>query len=160
MKKFKFPGFEETICGILIIILFFAIVLQVLNRFLIRASIPWTEELARYCFIWLSFIGIATGVKRGRHMSVDILKEKCNPRQRQVLGFATDLVLFVIFAFVIWYGIDTTGQMMEMGGKSAALGINKAYVYMACPVGLSLACIRMVQKYILKWKRRNMEEKV
>jgi len=159
MKKIKFPGLEETFCGILIIILFLAVILQVINRFIIQASIPWTEELARYCFIWLSFVGIATGVKRGKHMAVDLLKEKCNPRKRQALEFAADLILFIVFLIVIGYGVDTTRQMMEMGGKSAALGIKKAYIYMACPVGLTLACIRMAQKYIRKWNRRNKEEK-
>lgn len=157
MKKHKFLGLEETFCGILIIILFLAVVLQVVNRFLIKTSIPWTEELARYCFIWLCFVGISTGVKHGKHMSVDLLKGKCSPRNRERLEFADDLILFIIFLMVIVYGISTVRQMMVMGGRSAALGIKKAYIYMACPVGLSLACIRMVQKYMLKWINRNKE---
>jgi len=48
-------------------------VLQNISRFVLRDSLSWSEELARYLMVWATFIGASIGVKRGSHVGVEAL---------------------------------------------------------------------------------------
>ncbi|WP_308215409.1 TRAP transporter small permease subunit [Sinobaca sp. H24] len=54
---------EEVLLVIFTLTMVIVIGLQVFMRFVLSSSLGWSEELARYCFIWLVYIGISYGVK-------------------------------------------------------------------------------------------------
>ena len=64
---------EEILCTLFVMVMAFAILIQVINRNTVQLSFTWGEELARYCMVWLTFIGISAGVKQGSHIGVDAL---------------------------------------------------------------------------------------
>ena len=53
---------------------------QVIFRYVIAAPLPWSEELARYCFVWIVFLGGAIGLSRGIHLGVDLFVNMLPPR--------------------------------------------------------------------------------
>ena len=53
---------------------------QVVFRYLIAAPLPWSEEMARYCFVWIVFLGGAIGLARGIHLGVDLFVICCRSR--------------------------------------------------------------------------------
>ena len=65
--------FEEVIVIILLGTMTFLVGLQVIMRYVMQDSLSWSEELARYVFIWMVNIGISYGVKKNRHISIDFL---------------------------------------------------------------------------------------
>ncbi len=152
MNKYKY-GFEETICGIFLIIVFVSVIIQVINRFLIGISIPWTEELARYSFIWLSFLGISIGVKRNKHMFVDFLKVKFPLTIQRKIEFIVDALLIIIFAMSSIYGFNLFNKTMMLGQLTPALKIKMAYIYLALPVGFALSTFRIIQNNIIKLRK-------
>ena len=64
----------------------------------------WTEEMARFLFIWMVMLGAMIGVRDGSHFDVDIwpeLKRRANAMLRIV-----SMVFVLVFALVfVWYGI-------------------------------------------------------
>ena len=82
--------------------------LQIFSRFtqLIPAYI-WTEELARFLFIWMVMLGAMIGVREGTHFEVDVwpqLGERANALLRIVSH-----ILVLAFALVfVWWGIEFT----------------------------------------------------
>lgn len=54
------------ICSLLMVILLCCSALQVTSRYVFGSSITWTEEAARYCFIWLDMLGASVLVYQGR----------------------------------------------------------------------------------------------
>lgn len=144
--KLKWPGLEEFISGVLLMIISVAVFIQVVNRYLIGASIPWTEELARYSFLWITFIGVSLGVKRNSHLSVDIIKNFLGKIPNNILSLVIHLIFLIFCIVVAVIGFKVVGQMMEYGQRSPALGIEMGYVYLCVPVGLTLTSIRIVQK--------------
>ena len=56
---------------------------QVIFRYVIAAPLPWSEELARYCFVWIVFLGGALGLARGIHLGVDLLVNAFPPGMRR-----------------------------------------------------------------------------
>jgi TRAP-type C4-dicarboxylate transport system permease small subunit len=82
--------------------------LQIFSRY--TALIPsyiWTEEMARFLFIWMIMIGAMVGIREGTHFEVDVW-----PRLGARAGAALKLVsgVFVlVFALVfLWWGIEFT----------------------------------------------------
>ena len=91
-----------------IAILVFPVSLQIFSRY--TALIPsyiWTEEMARFFFIWSIMIGAMVGIREGTHFVVD-LWPPLNPRLQAVIRLVA--AVFVLgFAFVfLWWGIDFT----------------------------------------------------
>ena len=55
---------EEVLLIVLSTVMLGIIGVQIFMRFILGSSLGWSEELARYCFIWLVFIGVSYGVKK------------------------------------------------------------------------------------------------
>src|SRR5699024_6663970 len=115
---------------------------QVVLRYIFSSSLPWSEEIARYAFIWLIYVGVSYGAKRQKHLSVDVITMLFNDKCKIIMNMIAN-VLFLIFALVItYYGIDIVGRITR---ESAALGIPMEYVYLALVVGMILTSIRLIQ---------------
>ena len=62
---------------------------QVVFRYVIAAPLPWSEELARYCFVWIVFLGGAVGLARGIHLGVDLVVNALPPPLRRAMDALT-----------------------------------------------------------------------
>ena len=72
---------------------------QVLFRYVLQISVPWTEELARILFIITMFLGIAIAIREEEHIVVDFLFKKMSPRAQaagQIL-YNTTILIFLCF---------------------------------------------------------------
>lgn len=157
-NKLKWPGLEELVVGILLIIITVAVCLQVFNRYLIGASIPWTEELARYCFLWLTFIGTSLGVKKSSHLSVDLIRGLLREKGNKTLSLFVYLIFLTFCLVVVIAGLGVFQKMMQFRQASPGLGIQMGYVYLSVPVGLALTSFRIIQKImgIFKGKEKSV----
>jgi TRAP-type transport system small permease protein len=89
-------------------ILILPVSLQIIARFTdwIPAYI-WTEELARFLFIWMVMIGAMIGIREGTHFEVDVWPQ-LGARANALLRL-TSLVFVLFFALVfVWWGIAFT----------------------------------------------------
>jgi TRAP-type C4-dicarboxylate transport system permease small subunit len=82
---------------------FVCVLLQVFVRYVLEQPLPWTDEVARYCFVWASFLAAAVIVGRGEHFNIDFMLEALPHRARGLLrllgtalciGFALILVVY------------------------------------------------------------------
>ena len=69
----KLDKFIEYFIFSLLSLMSTAIFLQVVFRYVIKYSLPWSEELARYLFVWFALMGAAVAVKDNAHFGVDFL---------------------------------------------------------------------------------------
>src|SRR5690606_34234179 len=120
--------------------------LQVFMRHVMNSSLSWSEELARYCFIWLVYIGISYGVKMQRHIKVDALLHFLKDRQKIYLSLIANLIFLAFSIFIVIYGYDISRQLLGWGQTSPALHIPMGIVYLATPVGFAITSIRLIQQ--------------
>jgi len=64
----------------------------------------WTEEMARFLFIWMIMIGAMVGIRDGAHFDVDLWPE-LKPRPNALLRVVADLFVLVLALVFLWYGI-------------------------------------------------------
>jgi len=103
--------YGKLLAGLLsvsVAILIIPVSLQIFSRYtdLVPAYI-WTEEMARFLFIWMIMIGAMLGVREGTHFEVDLWPQM-GPRATALLNIVSGLFV-LIFAFVfVWWGIEFT----------------------------------------------------
>ncbi len=113
---------------------------NVVGRYFFSRAITWADEMARYSFVWLTFIGTALGVHRGAHIGMDILTANVSERARVVLRIVSlMLILFFLVAWVRW-GTDMAQRNRRF--IASATGIPLSYVYGIAP---AMAAVMILQ---------------
>lgn len=131
----------EIILVVLLVIMCIVIFVATVARFTNLFVIPWAEELARYCMIWIIFFGIAVAALNGEHFCVEALQLFC---PRPVLKFISVLnaVLVIAFSsFASYYGIAILKKQMTGGQLTPSLRWPMWFMYLAIPMGLMLMAI-------------------
>lgn len=141
-------NFEEKLMSLTLWSIVVIMGIQVIMRYVFRSSLVWSEEVSRYLFIWMVFIGISYGIKNGSHMRIDML-EHFIPKFRKGLEFLADLCFFVFAAYMIRPGISVISSLITTGQTSPAGEIPMYIVYFGLLVGFFLVLFRIIQKYIL-----------
>ncbi|PJG84244.1 TRAP transporter small permease [Conservatibacter flavescens] len=100
----------ETLVVIILAIMSTLVFLNVVLRYGFNSSISVTEEVARYLFVWLSFLGAILAFNENQHVSVNVLVDKLSPLKRRVLRLITDgLMLFC--CYLVFDGSMTQFQL-------------------------------------------------
>jgi TRAP-type C4-dicarboxylate transport system permease small subunit len=98
-----------TILYVTVVVIF----VQVIARYVLKVALPWTEEFARYAFIWLIFLANALAERRKEHFRVSYFVEQAPRRVRYALWVFDEVLIFVFF---IWLLQDSL-QFVKMGKR-------------------------------------------
>lgn len=118
-----------TLMGLMIVPVF----LQILSRF--TGVIPryiWTEEVARFCFVWIIMIGSMIAVRDGTHFDVDLLPRPRRRLNRGILRIIRHSAMFVLAIVFLAYGIDFA--KFGLAQNSEMSGINMLSIYISFPL--------------------------
>lgn len=105
--------------------------LQVVARYIFEISTPWSEELARLCFVWGVFLGAAVGVKRNLHTRVDFIFVRLPRRSAALVLGGMDLLLVVMAIVMIVYGMQLV--ISTRADSSTSLGYPRNWFYLPVP---------------------------
>ena len=84
---------------------------QIVCRFVLSISVPWTEEVSRLVFIWLAFLGAALGAREGSLIVIDTLPEIVGPRWNTVMGPIIRLMSLAVILFLFVGSIPLVGSV-------------------------------------------------
>ncbi len=115
-----------------ITMMLFIIFLQVIFRYVFHNSLTFSEELARYLFVWTVFLCSAVVARDNGHIIVGVLTERLKGKKAKYVKI-TSYVSTMIFVLILFYqGL----RMMKLSSfqHSPALGISMSWVYLAIPV--------------------------
>ncbi len=141
---------EEIIMVVMLSIMVILVFLQVIMRYVFNNSLTWTEELARYMFIWVSWLGISIGAQRNEHITIDVVVDRFKGKARiAILTFADLCTLAILFALA-YFGVILTGQIFGFGTVSTVLKIPMWIIYVCLPVSCALMMVRVAAKMIYR----------
>ena len=133
----------------LLLILYTTIVLtitvEVIRRFGLSYSSIWGEEVARYAFIYLAWIGASAAVKRRAHIRIDILLHYLPERGKAALYLFGDIVTLILAVFVLFLSVEPVMTSVKFGSVTHGLGISQAWFFAAVPFGFSMLTFRLIQ---------------
>ncbi|WP_138466466.1 TRAP transporter small permease [Poseidonocella sp. HB161398] len=111
------------------------ITLQIVSR-VFFTSVSWTEEVARFLLIWITFLGAALAYQQGRHIAVALLRDSLPPPLRKLL---TGLAHAVAIAFLVTLAVIGWRYMqMQSFQKSPSMRLKMSYVYAVMPLAAAL----------------------
>ncbi len=126
----------------LVMIIVMTVLTQVVMRYVFARPNPWTEELSRFAFIWLSLIGSSLATKRGAHFLFDSSVATLSPTVRALLArVVTALVGVMLFGILV---VGTQLAYQERLQRSPALDLPMVWVYGALPVVAALMLLHLV----------------
>ena len=135
-----FDIIENIGASLVVTIIVVVLSLQVLFRDVFNSPLYWSEELARYCFMWSVFLGAAFIYRRGSHMSIDFF---VNVKNRGcILKLVKQLEKIIVTAFSLFLlviGLDFANTMKII--QSPAIGIPLGYVYTIIPIFSALSVL-------------------
>ena len=135
--------FIALACAAIVVLVF----LGVLSRFVFAHPMAWSEELARYLFLWATLVGAASGCRNNQHGGIPLLVHKFSPLwQRAVEFFVTGLVL-VVLGVLAWQSYASTRQGLESGQTSLASGIPIWVINGIAMAAYALAILRTTQGF-------------
>src|SRR4051794_41641624 len=98
-------GLEAAAIVVLVFLLTAVTFAQVVTRYLLGDPLIWSEEAARYLFVWVSMIGAALALREGGHFGLDLLIRPM-PQLKPVLGPLVILVMVMFLVILLKTGID------------------------------------------------------
>ena len=143
--KSRLPSIEMVISSVSLFCMAGITITQVFNRYVTGTSWSWSEELARYLFIWTVYVGCSYATQLDRHLEVTIIRTLFNKLARPVTIIANILtIIFCLFATLI--GIKFVILLLGTGQKTPALEISAVWVYLSMPLGLGFMTLRTAER--------------
>jgi TRAP-type C4-dicarboxylate transport system permease small subunit len=146
----------ETLVGVLMAVMILDIFVQVVFRYALESSLSWSEELARYLFVWVIFVGASVAVRRGQHIALTAITGSLPEPFR---SFATVLTLIAFIAFIAFLLLLTWACIPLIVNArftvSSELEVPIAWVYAAAPIGSLISVLHLSNGLArLLWSRR------
>ena len=109
-----------------------------------NASNIWSEELARYIFIWMIWLGTSVSMKQKEHIRMDMLMNAVHGKGKLVLDLVSGIIMLAFCIFLVKYGWDLVASMMSRGNKSVALRLPMWIVYSSLPFSQLIVALRLI----------------
>jgi TRAP-type transport system small permease protein len=116
---------------------------QILCRFVLSISVPWTEEVSRLIFIWLAYLGAAIGLREGTLIVIDTLPLVLGPRAWRWLSIAVRAVSLAVIVFLFAASIPLVRSVWPTT-LATVDWISNGWAYLAFTVSFALMAIYAV----------------
>ncbi|TYS01476.1 TRAP transporter small permease [Rossellomorea vietnamensis] len=126
---------------LLLAVLITLVFLQVVLRFVFSSGMVWAEELDRYIFVWLMFLGITMGVYKQKHIAITVIADRLG-RFSKVLRLLVHLITGFFFAVLLWQGYQF--MLVSISGMASVLPINLGIIYSIIPLSSLIAIVFLI----------------
>lgn len=150
MLRKMLNGYYAVLVGVMTVLIMTLTVVvsyQVFSRYV--GFVPrfiWTEEMSRFCFVWVLMLGAAIAVREGSHFTIDVLPQSMAPWLQRILAVMVLVMVAVIAVVMVLGGIRFTE--IGMTRISTTSGIRLAWVYAAIPVSGFSMLIFVIEQLI------------
>ena len=109
-----------------------------------NSAITWAEEVARFLFVWLTFVGASFGLMKGLHLGMDMVVARFSPRTRSLIEVVNG---FIILAFLgVWVVGGVHLIQANLDYMSPATGFSMGLVYLIGPLAAVLMGIEALSR--------------
>ncbi len=139
---------ERWLLLVFYVMLVITMAIEVQRREIFSYSSIWGEEIVRYSFIYLAWIGAAAAVKERAHIRIDVVMHYLGPRAKALLYIFGDLVMFGVAIIALYWSLETVHISWKFGSVTHGLRISNVWFLMAVPVGFALMIWRLLQSLL------------
>lgn len=145
---------QQVIAFVLIVVVVGATFLQVVARFIFDSPFAWTDELARFGYVWMTFIAAGAVMGLRSHLTVEVGDKKLPTMVKSAMNIFAMLVVIGCCAALASGSLGMLGD--RAGGHSTALGLPLSIFYGVVWVSIILigfhALVNLIQLIIIMLK--------
>ena len=119
--------------------------IEVIRREIFSYSSIWGEEIVRYSFIYLAWIGAASAVRERAHIRIDVLMHYVSARVKALLYIFGDLVMFAVALIALYWSFETVLVSFKFESVSHGLRAPMVWFLSAVPIGFTIMIFRLMQ---------------
>jgi TRAP-type transport system small permease protein len=139
---------EDAVTFVVFWVLAAVVFAQFFTRYALNAPLAWTEEIARYLLISVTFLGGAIGVRRNSHIAVEFFYRWLPDRVARVLATLVDVIQVAFFGYLLYISIKIVPLMHTQ--RMIVIPIPMSWVYGVVTVGLAIMTVRSL---IMTWRQ-------
>ena len=146
---------EYAIMVVTFVAMVIAYFISVVNRNFIKASMPWTEEVAMYSMIYMALLGTEVGLRDGTQVAVTAVIEKLHGVTKKIVSIIEQIIL-EIFSFVMLKA-GLFYKQLQTGQTTPVLKVPMSVMYFS--LVLTFALILVIQAVVLVEKVMDLKNK-
>lgn len=122
------------------------VVASVFFRYVLNDALPWSEEIAKFFMVWLTFLAAPVGLSRGAHVAIEALSARLSGRINQML----QAIIFILIIWLMVVFVDE-GSFLTWNARiqrHSTVDLSISYVYVAMPIGCAAIAL-VALEYLL-----------
>ncbi|MBO5994526.1 MAG: TRAP transporter small permease [Firmicutes bacterium] len=147
-----FEAVEKYVTAFLFAVMCVVLILQVIFR-TTGNPLSWSEEIARYLFVWIIYLAASRAMATEKHLTVDILPLILKGKANVILHIISTLITLACFAGLLYAGSFVLPNLLVKTQFSPATHVNMFFLYLAPTLGTALMTIRALQILFKDFKK-------
>lgn len=133
--------------GVLLVAIMLAVSVKIIFRYFLHEAIVGVDEIAEISMLYLTFLGAAWLLRRGGHITIDLLFARLKPKAQARLNITTSVFGLFISLILVWYGTAATVSFWQRGILTPTiLEVPRALIIGIIPVGSLLLAIQFLRR--------------
>ncbi|MGO2131950.1 MAG: TRAP transporter small permease [Halomonas sp.] len=129
---------------------------HVVSNLLFKQGIPGTYEVTEMLIVIITFVGVGYAARNARHISMSAIYEQLSGTPRKILLIIISLGTGALMFYFAYLSADYVSVLHDRGRTSSALKVPLWIIYLALPIGFTLAGIQYVLTTIRNLVSRNI----
>jgi tripartite ATP-independent transporter DctM subunit len=143
--------FVDWFVALAVIVMTSLVFFQVANRYIIGWVVPWTEEVSRILFIWITFVGAYIALKANSHISVETFFNKFSPKNREKISNVLIFLIFYFVGYLFWLSLKVIPA--TVGATTPVLEISFLYVHLVVPIITGMMLLYLIGRiFQMGWR--------
>lgn len=139
---------ENLFNSMVLVVILVVISMQIIMRYVFNHPLLWSEELSRYLYVWIAWIGCAFCVGTRSHISVPVLLDSLPLQVQRVLAVVGNLAVLGALCYLIPHALSyALGQKAFM---ASTIPVGRIWLYIALPAGLVLTAVQLVFDTVIR----------
>ncbi len=134
----------ESLVVALMAIMVATVILQVYFRFVLGDPLSWTEELARYAFVWITFLGAAVAYRHGSHIVVETILVLLPRGAQLALAWVVDALMVTALLVLLVQGLGIVEATANV--EATMLQVPMSWIYASVPVSAGIMLAYQVER--------------
>ena len=142
----------DRLSVVLFLVIFILALCQICMRYVLNKPLVWSEELIRYAFVWICYLGWVLGTRNRSHIQITIIVNLLPKILHKMIDTLNSLILIVFSAYMIVYGIGMTKASTML--PAITIPITISFVYAVVPFANTLIIVyELLHLKNSVWKR-------
>lgn len=147
-----FDVIEQGLGVMFLLTMFISVLIQIFFRYVLQSPLTWTEEAARYSFIWIVLLGAAFAVRKKEHVKMDVLLNRFPRYLQRYINLVMNSIIFVSLIYLIPISWKFFWFIKDISAPT--LGVSWGFLFFSAPLSIALMTIHTFIIFITDYKNK------